>query len=762
MSDIVVENLTSEFSGLDITTCENLLEAAASCDITGVEEIFQKYRDKKNFAQVINYRDEEGTNPVGKAFLAHPSDPNAIEIATLFAQEKDYKINSYLNNKNHMDFKTKHLTGGTTLLHNVIICAEKLKPTKENKSSLNSFFEALVERASTDLKPLFPAMCPALDQANKACHMISTLKLFNFLTFRSDILEILCLEKCARLIGIYLKKEEDDESGDSGEEESSTLPKHAAHYRKMLLKIKGAQNQNANAATVQNTSSAANQNTSSTTEGSTLRKSDLAEEVWEYLNRALKNDDQQNYKSIINTMYVPLFHGVPLMKSQYTNQERREIGKQVKEINEKLLQKYQKQPEEELTPEQELTSEQKIMTSIHSRTSTASAGLQSLHEVFTTEKSELEKLEKKSETLKNHFKKPLNQWTEKQKKAIGNYVGQFAKTSSSAFWPAFPIHQEISENPENLEYPGGIVKYRFPVIATSKAVDHPLRFAIGRNVEGSKGETPMEPEYDHLTGKPKHRLAGLLYITLHKLSDIVKGRIDGSVIDFNYDIGKGKSTYRMRSQLECEFFGKIDADKVVCILPIVYPSIRSENETPTFKLDYHHDIFGLSSVSEPVDGLLNPSKIKADLEDSPNPGLKPHLNGFGRMFVPAFGILANGLLSKISTIEENNSKKILVTINDKGELISYNTEWERKKEFSEAQKKLVAPDDEAGDESVLDDEAGNESNLGNATLDESNLDEAAGDESNLSNPTLDESNLGDESAAPADNERVWWKIARNL
>jgi hypothetical protein len=480
--------------------------------------------------------------------------------------------------------------------------------------------------------------------------MISTCNLlefiFNKFTNADKQVKRLCYELCTNLIGIYLKKEEDDESGDSGDEESN-----ASHYRKMLLKIKEFSNQN--------TSS------SKKTKRPTSNTGHLTKDYLSYLNGLSEDDSHSEARDDINSMYVPLFHGVPLMQSQYTNQEQREIGKNVQAINEKLLERFLKKTNSELT------SKEKIMISIHSRTSTASAGLQSLYEVLTANQSKRNELNEKSEILQNHFKNLLDQ---DQKTAIGTYVGQFSKTFSKEFWPAF----------KNPEYPDGIVKYPFPIIATSKAVDHALRFAIGNNVERSKGETPMEPEYDQ-TGHPKHRLAGLLYITLHKLSDIVKDQKKGSFIDFNLDLRNAKGYGQFSHQLECDFFGKIDVKKIVYILPIVYPSIRSENEKG-FNSDYHYDIFGLSSGSDDVVGVLNPSKIKPDLWESPNPVLTKHLTGFGRMFVPAFGILANDLFSKIETMEENSSKKILVTINNKGELILYNTKWERKEEFSEAQK----------------------------------------------------------------------------
>jgi len=206
----------------------------------------------------------------------------------------------------------------------------------------------------------------------------------------------------------------------------------------------------------------------------------------------------------------------------------------------------------------------------------------------------------------------------------------------------------------------------------------------------------LQPEYNKL-GHPKHRLAGLLYVTLHKLSDIVKGRIEGTIIDFNSDIHGGSGYKRMRTQLECDFFGKIDADKVAFVLPIIYPSIKSENQEG-WDDSYHKEIFGLTSESN-FDGVDNPSKIKADLWQTPNANIMgssngSHLAGFGLMFVPALANLANGVLLRIA---EKDGKQ-LVTIKTDKTLIPYKTtfgtmvEQQSEKQFSDIQKELIKDD----------------------------------------------------------------------
>jgi hypothetical protein len=120
-----------------------LHDKTSLCYVELVNGIFRNCEDNTVLAQVINHRDEEGTNAVGKAFMARNAYPSAItfpmlfEIAILFAKEKDYHINSNLNN---LDSERKHPLYGTTLLHNVIMCAAQMKPTEENKKMFGIIF----------------------------------------------------------------------------------------------------------------------------------------------------------------------------------------------------------------------------------------------------------------------------------------------------------------------------------------------------------------------------------------------------------------------------------------------------------------------------------------------------------------------------------------------------------------------------------------------------------------------------------------------
>jgi hypothetical protein len=121
-------------------------------------------------------------------------------------------------------------------------------------------------------------------------------------------------------------------------------------------------------------------------------------------------------------------------------------------------------------------------------------------------------------------------------------------------------------------------------------------------------------------------------------------------------------------------FGKIDAEKIVCILPMVYPSIKSEGDQ-SFDTSYHSAIFGLINKS-PNNRVCDTIKIKKELVNCPNPSMMDkndkHLGGFGLMIIPSYANLANGVLSRIATTEN----KILVSVKTDGTLIPYDsTVW---------------------------------------------------------------------------------------
>ena len=96
------------------------------------------------------------------------------------------------------------------------------------------------------------------------------------------------------------------------------------------------------------------------------------------------------------------------------------------------------------------------------------------------------------------------------------HVNNLKKRKTKEFW------EKMRQSNDRREYHNEslITKYRFHIIATSETPDHPSNFGIGKNVEGQRGETDLQPIYRD--GKPTHRLAGLLYVSLHSLKEIVK------------------------------------------------------------------------------------------------------------------------------------------------------------------------------------------------------------------------------------------------
>jgi hypothetical protein len=192
----------------------------------------------------------------------------------------------------------------------------------------------------------------------------------------------------------------------------------------------------------------------------------------------------------------------------------------------------------------------------------------------------------------------------------------FGEDKTKIFW------ERILECNQNSEYPEDIIKYRFPILATSKTPDHAVGFGDGNNVEEStRGELALKPDYED--GFPNHRLAGLLYVTLHNLRDLHAGLEDGSIMDVNRSISLGEikipsatTASNLRNQQEVDFFGEMQGD-VIAIIPILYPHIR---EGESFDKEYHQQIWGINPGAR-KDSIVNPSKIKEHLDKNPNPSL---------------------------------------------------------------------------------------------------------------------------------------------
>jgi hypothetical protein len=401
---------------------------------------------------------------------------------------------------------------------------------------------------------------------------------------------------------------------------------------------------------------------------------------WQELNKSTDKIQSLKYQKDISSIVVPLFHGVPFMKSQYTNYQRREVFKKISVINRKLLGKFNGTMTKE---EYALTSKEKVLIGIHSRTSTATNGMQSLYEIMVASDADLDKLDATDETLSKYFTRKDNSPLPKKFKIfMKDYVFNFSESPVEEFW------ENVIDGYSSIK---NIVKYRFPVIATSKAPDHAIRFAIGQSVEGARGETPMQPEYIK-DGHPTHRLAGLVYVTLHELSDLVSERDNRTMIDINQslklgEINKGRGAVRFNNQLECDFLGKIDCDKIVAVIPIIYPNINEEH----FEEYYHQAIYGLSPDAKSTT-VVSPTKIKKDIDKNPNPIImneRRNIIGFGKMLLPSIIDLINGVIVAIAKKKE----WFLCSVNDSNELLPYKVGFDKQGlQFSKAQQNLT-PDE---------------------------------------------------------------------
>ncbi len=668
-------------------------------DLKLINIIIHKAKSEGVLLKLINHRNLDGTNPLGMAFLFEADNLSAIKVSKIFVDIPEYQISEYLNNKKYMDYSHVQSIGGTNILHNVILSTSKC--TSKEKEALSEFFKILTKRLINEqgeedslFNPNEPTMNPGRLAPNLDGHMISTGRLLESLKFNTKRIEQLCKKYFASLVQIYEAAQYDDSSGDS-EDESS----HAHKYRKMLHNFdkftkqafeEDSFNKTASDVNFQRTFDKYKYDYSCLSESLsphvTSDNDDFDQhkwnQFWQKINSPKNDQNSTVYKDSLSKMIVPLFHGVPFMHSQYSNYQRREIVEKIDKINKKLLGRYDGSMSKE---EYTLTTEEEILVGIHSRTATATCGIKSLYDVVNSRSEDLAKLDNVDNNLQNYLAKSVT--SRGFKTAMKNYVFNFADSPIEDFWRVV----------RDGSIPEDIVKYRFPVIATSKAPDHPIRFAIGRNVEGNRGEIPMQPEYDN-DGYPTHRVAGLLYITMYPLTDLVQSMKTGQAIDVNHAvktnlISRGQGFERFVNQLEIDFFGKIDSNKIVCIIPIIYPHIRDAKLPKSKSVDkvleditYQISTYSISSPDKRK--VTSPEKIKADLDRSPNPDMmteSSNLSGFGKMMVPSVASIVNGLVTSIAL----KMGYFLCSITDTNKLVPYNVKFDQDgQQFTQAQQKI--------------------------------------------------------------------------
>lgn len=193
----------------------------------------------------------------------------------------------------------------------------------------------------------------------------------------------------------------------------------------------------------------------------------------------------------------------------------------------------------------------------------------------------------------------------------------------------------------------------------------------------------MQPNYDE-EGYPTHRVAGLLYVTMYPLAELVDAINNRNSIDVNWavkhrDISKGPGFERFANQLEVDFFGKIDNNKIVCVVPIIYPNVRNSSESDT----YHLYTYSLGSQNKT--NITSPEKLRKDFVKEANPDIMTsgdNLSGFGTIMVSSIANIANGIITAIA----KRDGLFLCSITDTTELVPYNVKFDQSgKQFTKAQ-----------------------------------------------------------------------------
>jgi tetratricopeptide (TPR) repeat protein len=517
-----------------------------------VKAIMLKASATDELAELINSRNQDGTNPLGMLFLntklAHEW---IVNVAQLFIKEPYFKINSYLNNKEGMDFGSENFLkkiGGLTCLH---VALER---------GLESVLELLKQRnhslsVSTHSNDFVNMTFPSL---NPDHHMNSPEKFIEKAPNKAYATQFLAAREAENE-----KADLDDSSGDSDDEDAP-----AFQHKKVLTDL---------ASILMNTAT------------------HVSPPPLDRLNNNPDNEpmsveQQAQLEKEQAKLAVVHFHGVPFMKGHYTNFQRRFVGRKIQEMNEPLT-------------KSSVVKDDKLerLKAIHSRTSTATAGLQTLYDVMTASDEQLDKLEAVDEKLRSVM---VHLWMDDEAKFIGalkDYIYNFSEIPDpkktpliERFWQVFP--ERITN----------IVRYRFPVCSFSKAPDHGVKFGVGENVETILGEERMEPIYNK--GKPRHRLVGLLYVTLHSISDIHQLQNHCAFADSAQLRCSGQmktSASRTDNQLEVSFFGGVSGQNVKVIIPIIYP-----NFSKGFIPGYHDVVYGLKSGNRFSSDSFNLDSLK--------------------------------------------------------------------------------------------------------------------------------------------------------
>ena len=100
--------------------------------------------------------------------------------------------------------------------------------------------------------------------------------------------------------------------------------------------------------------------------------------IWNYLN---STEGQPNDPLNSRELVIPLFHAVPFMRNQFTNNERRIVFERISQLNERLINKIINKKDDKT-----LENDRANLFNIYSRTTTVSCGILSLFEIDNLDK----------------------------------------------------------------------------------------------------------------------------------------------------------------------------------------------------------------------------------------------------------------------------------------------------------------------------------------------------------------------------------------
>jgi hypothetical protein len=606
------------------------------------DSIFDLFYNQELFAEFVDTRNKDGTNPLGMMFI-NSSSYNASnllvdaskKIVKSFIKHVKYDINSYLNNKLGMDYAAetylKHI-GGFNILHMVLKCG-----AKDLLSDLGLRNEEDVENPNDYVNFFHPALNPDF-------HMTSPTRLLDYKSIKFPLLK----EEMKRCEPLLVKAQiaQQEKLDEDGSGDSEVLGTPANFYKQEL----------------QNLAKFAEKK---------IEKASASSLDYKILNTPLKaskqiSNSQASEKTDLSNAVTVFFHGVPLMLGQYGNFQRRELAKKLLPANPRI-------DEEGKVFYREETD--KSALSIHSRTSTASSEVSNLHDIVSRS-GIVSVLSNMDENLRLYLSKCQQKDKTKFLGAVKVYVYEFADNPIKKFWD---ILRDIEEPSDDL----GIIKYRFPFISVSKAPDHPLKFGIGQNVETqARGELSLNPKYNK-DGFPSHRLAGFLYVTRHSLGDIQK-LVDGnSCIDVTQLVKSGqlsaKGSTRTDYQHEFTFFGGVKAEDVLFVVPVVYPNFKKGFQKS------HHDV-----IWNMIDGTGGPGRppsnnfktAKDIMIQMPKPNLynDSGITSVGKIMMPAFVKLA------LNVAEVLLQDKNVILLNANNDLETFSFDYDSKSYWSYLQK----------------------------------------------------------------------------